>query len=55
MGKLDKKIVLITGASSGIGKASANAFAAEGANLILTARRLERLNQLAEKLKKSIN
>lgn len=42
---------LITGASSGIGKACAEAFAQEGVHLVLTARRLERLQALAEKLK----
>src|SRR5690554_3775375 len=45
-----KKIVLITGASAGIGKACAEVFAREGFNLILTARRLEKLEVLAEKL-----
>lgn len=37
------KIILITGASSGLGKATAEKFAAEGWNLILTARRKEKL------------
>lgn len=45
-GKLTKKTVLITGASSGIGRASALALAQEGANLVLTARRQERLEEL---------
>lgn len=47
---LKNKIVLITGASSGIGKASAEQFAAQGARLILTARRFERLEKLRNEL-----
>ncbi len=44
------KIVLITGASSGFGMATAERFAREGARLILTARREDRLHKLAERL-----
>jgi 3-hydroxy acid dehydrogenase/malonic semialdehyde reductase len=44
------KTVLITGATSGIGKSSAYIFAKNSYNLILTGRRLERLNQLKEEL-----
>ncbi len=42
---------LVTGASSGIGAATAAALAGEGARLILAARRTERLQELAQKLK----
>jgi serine 3-dehydrogenase len=49
---LQNQIVLVTGASSGIGTACAKVFAAAGAKLILAARRLERLQQLADNLNK---
>ncbi len=41
---------LITGASSGIGKACAELFAAHGVHLVITARRLDRLKDLAQEL-----
>jgi len=41
-------VVVITGASSGIGKATALAFARKGARLALGARRLDRLNSVAQ-------
>lgn len=44
------KVVWITGASSGIGEALAKAFAAEGAKLILSARRLDELNRVKQSL-----
>jgi 3-oxoacyl-[acyl-carrier protein] reductase len=44
--KLSGKTTLITGASAGIGWASALALAGEGANLVVTARRQERLAEL---------
>ena len=50
MVSLQKKIVFITGASSGIGRATAKAFAAEGAKLLLCARRMDRLTELAREL-----
>ncbi len=51
MNSLKNKIVFITGASSGIGKACAEVFASEKANLILCARRIEKLNELSIKLR----
>jgi len=45
--RLKDKWVLITGASSGFGAAAARAFGAEGAKLLLGARRVERLEQVA--------
>ncbi|OCR02873.1 NAD(P)-dependent oxidoreductase [Oscillatoriales cyanobacterium USR001] len=49
---LQDKVVLITGASSGIGAACAKVFAQNGAKLILAARRLERLKQMVAELNK---
>jgi len=48
--KFEKKIVWITGASSGIGEALATAFAAEGASIILSGRRTDALQAVADKL-----
>ncbi|NOY97975.1 MAG: SDR family NAD(P)-dependent oxidoreductase [Chloroflexi bacterium] len=47
---LENKIVLITGASSGFGEHAAHLFAREGCKVVLAARRLERLQALAEEI-----
>jgi NADP-dependent 3-hydroxy acid dehydrogenase YdfG len=51
-GKLAGKVAIITGASAGIGHAAALALAAEGAKLVLTARRQERLDMLTVQIRK---
>jgi 3-hydroxy acid dehydrogenase/malonic semialdehyde reductase len=53
MNRIKDKLVMITGASAGIGRACAERFAADGARLVLTARRLERLEALQAKLKQA--
>jgi short-subunit dehydrogenase len=52
---LNDKIVVITGASSGIGKALATVFAQRGANLVLGARQHVTLCEIAEGLQKTHN
>ncbi|NEQ24174.1 MAG: SDR family NAD(P)-dependent oxidoreductase, partial [Microcoleus sp. SIO2G3] len=42
---LQGKTVIITGASAGLGKAAATTFAKEGANLVIAARRPEKLSE----------
>ncbi|HBG74623.1 MAG: hypothetical protein A2X25_11365 [Chloroflexi bacterium GWB2_49_20] len=48
---LKDKVVLITGASSGFGEDAARLFAREGCRVVLAARRMERLNLLAEEIR----
>lgn len=52
-GKLEKKVAIVTGASSGIGEATALALAAEGAKVVIAARRGELLNTLAKGIEAS--
>jgi NADP-dependent 3-hydroxy acid dehydrogenase YdfG len=48
---IDNKVVIITGASSGIGEATARLLAAKGAKVVLGARREDRLEQLVEEIR----
>lgn len=50
MPNLKERVVIVTGASSGIGRATAQQFAKRGAHLVLVARREARLNELAEEI-----
>lgn len=53
LGKLIEKVAIVTGASSGIGAATAIALAAEGAKVALVARRADRLEALVQQIKDS--
>ena len=53
MFRLDGRVALITGASSGLGERFAEVAAANGASVVLVARRRERLEALKEKIEKS--
>lgn len=55
MATIDNSWVLITGASSGFGEEFARQYAAQGHPLVLVARRLDRLQRLAEALRKQYN
>ena len=47
-GGIEDKVVVITGASSGLGEATARHLAARGAHVVLGARRTERIDALAK-------
>lgn len=51
MGRISGKVAIVTGASSGIGHATAKLFAAEGAKVIVGARRVEELNELVVQIR----
>ena len=53
MFNLKNRVVVITGASSGLGKQMSYAFANQGADLVLLARRMDRLIELKEELEKN--
>ncbi|HZX93218.1 MAG TPA: SDR family NAD(P)-dependent oxidoreductase, partial [Myxococcales bacterium] len=49
---IDGKVVIITGASSGIGEATAKLLASKGAKVVLGARREDKLKQIADEIEK---
>ncbi len=51
MSNINDKVVLVTGASSGIGEAAARLIAAKGAHVVLGARRIDRLQQLVSEIR----
>jgi NAD(P)-dependent dehydrogenase (short-subunit alcohol dehydrogenase family) len=50
MGKLDGQVVIVTGASAGIGEATVRWLAREGARVVMAARRLDRLDQIKREI-----
>ena len=54
MNKLKNKVCIITGSTSGMGRAIAESFSRQGAQLVLSGRNVDRGNALAEKLQHSI-
>ena len=52
MFNLTGQVAVVTGASSGLGKQMARGFAKQGANLVIMARRIERLEEFKKELEK---
>ena len=53
--RIEERTVIITGASSGIGEAIARKFAAEGLQVVMVARRLERLKRIADEINSHVH
>ena len=51
MGRLDGKVVVITGSNSGVGAAAAKLFASEGASVVISARRVQALAEVEAEIK----